>query len=121
MLDGGVFAHVAFELGIGFAPFLRGLAEQGYVEQVGLGGVGDGSLCERYFGRDEVGFDGIGVDAVVELGEGAVEIPSQREAVAFVVLEALEFLDEVELEFRRNPGSEFEGDVLVGVGAAVTA
>jgi hypothetical protein len=45
-----------------------------------------------------VRFDGIGVDAVVELGEGAVEVPGQREAAVLVLLEALEFLDEVELK-----------------------
>ena len=53
--------------------------------------------------RDEVGFDRIGVDAVVELGEGAVEVPSEGESAVFIVLEALEFLDEVELEFNGNP------------------
>jgi hypothetical protein len=35
---------------------------------------------------------------VVQLGEGAVEIPGEGEAAVFVVLEALELLDEVELE-----------------------
>jgi hypothetical protein len=59
------------------------------------------------------------VDAVVDLGEGALEVPIELEAVVFLVLEALEFLDEVELELDRDPGGEFEGDVLVGVSAAV--
>jgi hypothetical protein len=43
------------------------------------------------------------VDAVVDLGEGALKIPAELEAVVFVVLETLEFLDEVELEFHGNP------------------
>ena len=38
------------------------------------------------------------VDAVVDLGEGALEVPIELEAVVFVVLEALKFDDEVELE-----------------------
>jgi hypothetical protein len=38
------------------------------------------------------------VDAVVDLGEGALEVPIELESVVFVVLEALEFDDEVELE-----------------------
>ena len=96
MLDGGVVAHVAFELGIGFAPLLRRLAEQSHVQQVGLGGVGDGGLGGRDLGRDEVGFDGIGVDAVIELGKGAVEVPGQREAAVFVLFETAEFLDQVD-------------------------
>jgi hypothetical protein len=40
------------------------------------------------------------VDAVVDLGQGALEIPAEVETLAFLVFEALEFLDEVELEFR---------------------
>ena len=121
LLDGGVVAHVAVELGVGVAPLFGGLAEEGDVEQVGLAGVGDGGLRGRDLGRDEVRLDGVGVDAVVELGEGAVEIPGEREAAVLVVLEALEFLDEVELELDGYPGGELEGDVLVGVGAAVAA
>ena len=58
------------------------------------------------------------MDAVVDLGEGALEVPVELEAVVFLVLEALELLDEVELEFRAEPGAEFKGDVLVGVSAA---
>ncbi len=39
LLNGGVFAHVAFQFRIGVAPLPRGLAEQGHVEQVGFVGV----------------------------------------------------------------------------------
>ena len=91
------------------------------VEQVGFGSVGNGGLRRRDLGRDEVGLDGIGVDAVVELGQSAVEIPGEGEATVLIVLEALEFLDEVEFELRRNPGSEFKGNIPVGVSAAITA
>jgi hypothetical protein len=41
--------------------------------------------------------------AAIQLGEGAVEIPREGEAAVFVVLEALEFLDEVELELQAEP------------------
>ena len=40
-------------------------------------------------------------------------------AAVFVVLQALEFLDEVNLEFGAGPHAEFEGDVLVGERAAI--
>ena len=68
-----------------------------------------------------MGLDGIGVDTVIELGEGAVEIPGEGEAAVFVVLEALEFLDEVEFEFRAEPGAKFKSDILVGIRAAIAA
>ena len=121
LLDGGVVAHVAFELGVGVAPLLRSLTEERDVEEVGLVGVRDGGLRGRDLGRDEMGLHRVGVDAVVELGEGAVEVPSEGEAAVFVVLEPLEFLDQVELEFRAKPRAELEGNVLVGVGATVAA
>lgn len=92
LFDRGVLAHVAVELGVGIPPLLRGLAEQGDVEQIGLGGVGNGRLSGRDDRRDQVGLDRVRVDAVVELGEGAVEIPGQREAAIFVLLEALDSL-----------------------------
>ena len=72
----GMFPHVAFKFWIGVAPLLRGLPEEGDVEHIRLIGVGDGGLRRSDFSRDKVGFHGIGVDAVIELGQGAVEVPS---------------------------------------------
>jgi len=43
------------------------------------------------------------VDAVIDLGEGALEVPIQLEAVVFIIFEALEFLDEIQFELRAEP------------------
>lgn len=59
--------------------------------------------------------------AVVDLGESALEVPAELQAVVFLVLEALRFLDEVQLEFGRDPRSEFEGNFAMGEGATITA
>ena len=61
----------------------------------------------------------VGVDAVVQLRERAVEVPGEGEAAVFVLLEALEFLDEVDFELGADPQAELEGDVAVGESAAV--
>lgn len=61
------------------------------------------------------------MDAVVDLGQRPLEVPIELKAVVFLVFETLEFLDKVELEFNRNPRGELEGNVFVGVGAAVAA
>jgi hypothetical protein len=58
------------------------------------------------------------MDAVVDLGQGALEVPTELEPVVFLVLETLKFLDEVELELRAEPRAKLEGDVPVCVGAA---
>ena len=102
LLQRGVVAEVALGARVGVAPFFRGL------------GFGDG-------GWDACFLDRVGVDAVVDFGELALEIPTELKAVVFVVLEALELLDEVKFELGAELGTEFEGDVLVGVGAAITS
>ncbi len=119
LLQRGVVADVAVGVGVGVAPLLRGLAEEGDVEQVGFVGIDERCLSLGDGRRDEGFFDGVGVDAVVDLGERALEVPPELETVALVVLETLKFLDEVEFELRAEPRSELESDVLVSVGAAV--
>ena len=65
--------------------------------------------------------DGVCMDAVIELGQCAVQVPGERQTSVFILLEALELLDQVELELDRYPGSKFKGNVPVCIGAAVTA
>ena len=59
--------------------------------------------------------DGVGVDPVVELRERAVEVPREGEAAVFVLLEPLEFFDQVELELGAQPSPELKCDVRVRV------
>ena len=91
-------ADVTLGVRVSVAPLLRGLAEEGDVEQVGLVRVDEGGLLLVHGDRDQRLLDGIGVDAVIDLGEGALEVPPELEAVIFVIFETLEFDDQVELE-----------------------
>src|SRR3569832_1310835 len=75
LLDAGVFAHVAFELGVGIAPLFGGLAEQRHVEQIGLGGVGDGGLGQSHNGGNEVGLKNNKKEAKEEQRQRADEVP----------------------------------------------
>ena len=77
LLQRGVVADVAIGVGMGVAPLLRRLAEEGDVEQVGLAGVNEAGLSLGDGGRDERILDRVGVDAVVDLGEGALEVPTE--------------------------------------------
>jgi len=98
-----VVADIALGVGMGVAPLRGGLAKEGDVEQVGFAGVNGSRLRLGDGGRDEGFFDGVGVDAVIDLRESALKVPAELEAVVFVVFEALEFLDEVELELDGDP------------------
>ncbi|MCU0748961.1 MAG: hypothetical protein MUF13_05370 [Akkermansiaceae bacterium] len=70
--------------------------------------------------RDER-VDGVSLDTIVDPGKGALEVPIELWSVVILVLNASKFLDEVELDFDRDPRRKLKGDVLVGVGAAVSA
>lgn len=121
LLQRRVVADVALGIGMGVPPLFGGLAEEGDIEHVRLAGIDGRGLRPGDGGRDERFLDGIRVDAVVDLGEGALEVPLELEAVIFIIFEALELDNQVELELRRNPRGEFKGDVPVGKGAPVAA
>lgn len=67
--------------------------------------------------RDQVLFDSVRLNPVIDLCKIAPDIPAK--CFAFLILEALEFLDEIQLEFHRDPRSEFKRNILVGKGPAV--
>jgi len=87
-----VIAHVAVFVGIGVTPFTGGLTEERDVEQIGFVGVREGCLLRRNFRRDEMGQDGVGVEAMIDFGQGAVEVPGERQPPILVLLEALEWV-----------------------------
>ena len=93
LLHGGMVTHVAAQFGIGVAPLFRGQSEESDIEEISLGGIGDSRLIGRDFRRDKMFTDSIGMDAVVELGEGAVEVPGEGESAIFIILETLELFD----------------------------
>ena len=98
LLQRGVVANVALSIGMSITPLFGGLAEQGDIQQIGLAGIDGACLSLGDGGWDERLLDGIGVDAVVDLGEGALEVPIELETVILVILEALELDNQVELE-----------------------
>ena len=116
-----VIAHVARGVRMGVAPLLRGLAEKGDVEQIRLLGVNEGGLGFGDGGRDERIADGVGMDAIVDFRQSALEVPIEFEAVVFVGLEAAELFDQIYLKFGTDPHAELKGDVGVGIGAAVAS
>ena len=50
LFDCRVIAHISVEFGVGLAPLLGGLAEQGDVQEVGLVGIDEGGLGGRDLG-----------------------------------------------------------------------
>jgi len=121
LFERGVVADVALGVGVGVAPLLGGLSEQGDIEEVGLAGINRGGLGLRDGWRKEGLLGGVRVDAVIDFGEGALKFPIQLEAVVFLVLEATEFLDQIDFEFRADPHAELESDVGMGESAAIPA
>lgn len=67
--------------------------------------------------RDEVFFNCIRVDAVVDFDEVALDVPAKL-ALLFV-FEALELLDEIEFELHAQPRRKLKDNVFVGVSSAI--
>lgn len=120
LLQGGLVAKVAVGARVVLAPFLRGHAKQGHVEQVGLGGVDETFLLAADLGRDQVFLDGVGMDEVIYLGEGALEVLGQLEAVVFLIFEALELFDEVDFENGTDRRAKLKGDVNMRISTSVS-
>ncbi len=78
LLNAGVISHIAVKPGVGIAPLPCSLAEEGHVQEIALAGVGDGGLCRGDESGNEVRLDRVGVDAVVKLGNSAIEVPREQ-------------------------------------------
>ncbi len=100
----GLVADVALAAGVLATPLGGGLTEESHVEHIGLAGIDETGLAFAERRRDEVGLDGVGVDAVIDLGEVAADVLAEGLTLGF--LEPLKFLDEVELELDRDPRRE---------------
>ena len=103
MLQRSVIAEITLGLGMNVAPLLGSLPEEGDIKQVGLVSIDEGGLIFVDGGWDKRLFDSVGMDAVVDLCKGALEIPSEMEAFIFLLFETLKFFDEVEFELDGDP------------------
>ena len=90
-------------------------------EVIGFVGIDERLGAGRYVFRNQVLLDGVGMDPVIDLGQLPVEVPAEGEAAVFFALEPLVILDDVKLEFRRDPGGEFKGYVLMGESGGIPA
>ena len=111
LLKRRMVADVAFGIGMGIAPLLRGLAKEGDIEQVSFVGIDERCLSLRECRRQERLLDRVRMDAVVDLCEGALEVPIELQAVVLIILEAAKFFDQIDFELGTDPHTKFEGDV----------
>jgi hypothetical protein len=115
--DIGVIPDITALVRVAVPPFFCSGPEERHVEEIGFRCVDPVDLGRVELGWDQVLFNRVRVNPVIDLREVAPDIPA--ELLAFLILEALEFFDEIKLEFHRDPRSEFKRDVLVGIGPAV--
>ncbi len=83
LFDRGAVADIALGVGVGVAPLLGGLSEQGDVEQVGLAGINGRCLSLRDGWWKEGLLDGVGVDAEIDFGEGALKVSNPASSGCF--------------------------------------
>ena len=117
-MAGCIIPDIAFQVGILLAPRLCSHAEHGHVQHVGFVGIDDARLFRSHFGRNQVLFDRVGMDAVVDFGQLAFGTPA--ELFLFLFFQPLELFDDLQLEFYGNPARKLERNILVGIGSSVT-
>lgn len=61
--------------------------------------------------------NGIGMNSMINFGQISTDIPPQD--FAFILLEPLKFLDQVEFEFYRHPVSKLKSDIFLSVGSSI--
>lgn len=93
----GVIPDIPFFIRVAVAPFFCGEPEESHVEKIGFGCVHPVDLGRVELFRDQVLFDRVRMNPVIDLREVTPDIPSKL--FSFLILESLEFLDEVEFEF----------------------
>lgn len=90
----------------------------GPIQHVGFVGIDDARLFRGHFGRNQVLFDRVGMDAVVDFGQFAFGTPA--ELFLFLFFQPLELFDDIQLEFYGNPARKFERNILMSIGSSVT-
>lgn len=76
LFSGGIIPEVAREIGVLGFPLAGGDAEKRKVEQIGFRGVHDAFLSsDRKTRRNEMYFHSVGMDAVIDVGQGAMKVP----------------------------------------------
>ncbi len=68
LVDGSIVTVIAFQNGILLTPHLRSHAEHGHVQHVGFVGIDDAPLLRGHFGKNQILFDSVGMDAVIDFG-----------------------------------------------------
>ena len=113
LVDSGIVAYVAFLVCICLSPLLGCHSEHRHVEYICFVGIYDACLLRSHLFGDDVAFDGIGVYAVVNLGEFPFGRPSNLPL--FFLFKALELLNKIEFDRDAYRRATFKGNVPKGI------
>ena len=98
LLYGSMVANVTFLVRVGLSPLTGCTSEKCHIEEVCFIGIDVVLLLGGELGEHKVLFDGIGMDAIVEFGDFAIEVPRERQAGIFIKLEPAIVLHHIEFE-----------------------
>ena len=115
----GIVADVAFKIRVGIAPLFGRHTKQRHIQDIGFIGIDQGNLPGRQFRWDQILLDGIRVNAIIDLGKVALDIPAKL--LQLLGLEPLKLFDEVDFEFGADPHTELKGDVLICVCSTISS
>lgn len=103
LLKCSIITYVAFVFGMCVPPFACSLSEEGDIEEVRLRRIFEVGLFASDLWRQQDILDGIGVDAVVDFGQCALECPIELQTVILIGFESLKLAYHVVFKFGTEP------------------
>ena len=95
--DIGIISDIALLATAFLTPFLCCQPEQSHIQDIGFTGVNIIDLCLRHLPGNQIFFNSVRMDAIVDFGQISLDIPA--ELLSFILFKPLEFLDKIELKF----------------------
>ena len=103
LFGSGVVTHIACFVRIACCPFFGGEPEKCHIEQIGFCGIDEAFGILGDSARDQIVFDGVGMDVIIHFGDRTFDIPAYVLFLYFVFFEALKLFDQEEFE---GPGDD---------------
>ena len=73
----GIVTDVAFDIRMGIAPLFGRHTKQRHIQNIDFVGIDQGNLPCRQLRWNQIFLDSVRVDAIIDLGKVALDVPSQ--------------------------------------------
>ena len=111
LFQGCLISDISFFLNITFSPFFGSNSEKCNIQQICFVSINKTRLQFCNFFRNQISFDCICMNLIIDFGNGSLQVPLEIQPVVFIILEALKFLNQINFELRTNPHSKLKCNI----------